>query len=84
MEVEQDAIDVLDFDKGVNDVLEVEQDTIADLDVCQGHTVTKSRKKSTQENKMLLLKNPQFLSNSELWSTVVAKKRKTTLLVKLL
>ena len=27
------------------------------------HTVTKFRKKSTQENKMLLLKNPQFLSN---------------------
>ena len=27
------------------------------------HTVTKSRKTSTQKNKMLLMKNPQFLSN---------------------
>ena len=27
------------------------------------HTVTKSRKTSTQKNKMLLMKNPQFLPN---------------------
>ena len=27
------------------------------------HTVTKSRKTSTQKNKMLLIKNPQFLPN---------------------
>ena len=27
------------------------------------HTVTKSRKMSTQKNKMLLMKNPQFLPN---------------------
>ena len=29
----------------------------------EAHTVTKSRKKSTQKNQMLLMKNPQFLSN---------------------